>query len=148
MVGAIASGSRARLWAKGTATYSAKAPGSTKPGSRWSGQVFWLPDWQAGQWPQARMKGATTRSPTCQAASGPASTTSPQYSWPGIWPGFTRGCSPVQPCQSERQTPQARVRSTTPSRLARRLGQRLDREVGVVVSEDRRAHRAQASSTA
>ena len=109
------SGRRARLWAKGTEISSAKAPGSVNPGRRWRAQVLPWPDWQSGQTPQARMKGATTRSPTFHVDCGPVSTTSPQYSCPGIWPGFTRGCSPVQPCQSDRQMPQASTRSTTPS---------------------------------
>jgi hypothetical protein len=44
-----------------------------------------LPDWQAGQLPQANMNGATSRSPSLCRASRPAATTVP----PGLSEMFT-----------------------------------------------------------
>jgi len=52
-------------------------------------------DLQWRHWPQAMVKGFTTRSPTFKfVTSGPTSTTSPMNSWPRMSPDTMVGMTP------------------------------------------------------
>ena len=53
--------------------------------------------------------------PPTSARRGPGLDDLAAIFMPADLPGLHRGCSPVQPCQSDRQTPQASTFSTTPS---------------------------------
>ena len=65
--------------------------------------------------PQPTTNGTVTRSPTRQEpTSTPTSSTVPANSCPGTI-GSGTGSWPRQACQSERHTPVARTRTTTPS---------------------------------
>ena len=110
------SGSRTRLMSAAcTATSSANEPGPVKPGWVWSGQTWLSPPRQYSQRPQPQTNGTVTRSPTDQrSTSGPTSATWPASSWPGTC-GSGTGSWPAQACQSERHTPVAPTRTTTPS---------------------------------
>ena len=64
--------------------------------------------WQKKHWPQAMLKGTTTRSPLRNLlCAPPVSTTSPIVSWPSTSPDCMVGMQPSIRCRSEPQIAQA-----------------------------------------
>ena len=105
--------------ANGTGTIRPKPPGYEKPGVIGVRHTFDCPLRQYSQVPSPWLNGTTTRSPFLKLLTSlPTSSTTPQSSWPKIWPGCATSpiqCqSPDHACQSERHTPLASTRISAP----------------------------------
>ena len=103
--------------ARGSATYSReRAP---RREARLEVAVADLRLAQPARLARRRSRSRTARSrasPTAHPRTAePTSATTPHSSWPGTWGSAIDGSWPIQPCQSLRQTPVARIATTTPS---------------------------------